>query len=345
MKRYLLIFLLLCLPAWAAPVQKYVDFTLGTDDAGHGGAVGSDAWKTLSYANSQIGDITAVADGWQVNCSNGVDTTAVVIDPTVTKTDAGSPLYIKGDATYTLRVTDASCIIFTGDGNGTFQVGNLTIETVSPTAHSKKGIVLTGVTTVVLSVDHCTFKGHAHASYYQSFVNLNDASSTLYAWDNLAYNIGTVANDSECGFLIASGTSVISNCTIVGGKNGVTVSAGTTICNNTLVTGCSTFDFYDGGGTTTANHCIGEKAWITSGGFDTTTNDNLESQDYGGKFTATYRLTAGNLAIDAGTDLSAGTPVVTDDIDGTARGATYDVGCDEYVASGMNLFRRRAIQW
>lgn len=347
MIRYLLLILLLCLPCWAAPVQKYVDFTLGTDDAGHGGAVGAGAWKTLSYANSQVGDISGVADGWQVNCSNGVDTTGVTIDPSVTITDAGSPLYIKGDATYTLRVTDASCFVIIGAGSGTFRVGNLTIETVSPTVSSRRAIYLTVVNSVVLSVDHCTIKGHASATHYQPLVQMNDTTSTLYAWNNLIYNVGTFNHASESGFYITAGTAVISNCTIVGGKYGVSVSSGTgtVTCTNVLVTGCATYDLYDAGGTTTAVHCIGETAWVTSGGFDTTADGNLESQDYSGLFTATYRLTTGNLAIDAGTDLTAGPPSFTDDIDGTARGATWDVGCDEYVSSGMNLFRRRAIQW
>ena len=75
--------------------------------------------------------------------------------------------------------------------------------------------------------------------------------------------------------------------------------------------------------------------------------DDHQSQA-GITFTGTFRLAAGSAAIDHDLDLTsevANFPGITLDIDGKTRGTKWDIGCSEYVSSGMNLFRRRAITW
>ena len=342
MKRYLLIFLLLCSLAWADPVQKYVDFTLGTDDAGHGGAVGAGAWKTLAYAESQVGDISGVADGWKINCSNGTDTSQVVITGDVTV--VGSPLWINGDSTYTLSVTNATAMIIQEDF---VRVSNLQIATPAIDGNGDDGIVVNSLgASNLIQIDHCTVVGSNDATLYQHGIYINNSNAVVQIWDCLVYNIGTVNNAAECGIRIGASTSAaIYNCTTSGGKDGIKGGAGTVNVKNCIAVGAGAgYSFNDVGATMSLYHCMGDDAFLTDVAFDAEADHDVESVgDF--SFTATFRLVAGSNGIDDGMSLAADTPAVTDDIDGTARGATYDCGCDEYVSSGMNLFRRRAISW
>jgi hypothetical protein len=339
--RYLLIFLLLCLPCWAVQTEKYVDFTLGTDDAGHGGAVGTDAWKTLSYAESQVGDITGTAGGLRIRCSNGTDTTLVVVlGPT---TDADSPLTIEGDSTYKLIVSNAPALDIREEY---VNVYGFWAETAAINADSQAPIrVSTLDAGNLIQIKNCTFKGANDADTLQQGIYIDDADAIVRIWNTLVYNVSQYDSALNQAVRIVCSSGLMYNCTVVGGKYGVVASAGTIVCKNVVVLGSLTADFIDGGAgaTSTQIHCASEDA--TGNDFDTNADGNIVSQTLTA-FSATYRLTVGNPCIDAGVDLSGDTPAITDDIDGKARGATYDIGCSEYVAaSGMNLFRRRAIQW
>jgi hypothetical protein len=93
--------------------------------------------------------------------------------------------------------------------------------------------------------------------------------------------------------------------------------------------------FYDFDATWTAVNCM------SSGTFAVDTETNCLESAAGIDLTAAFRFNAGSNGIDDGVDTSG--DGVTTDIDGTARGATYDIGCDEYVSAVTA--RRRAIKW
>jgi len=122
------------------------------------------------------------------------------------------------------------------------------------------------------------------------------------------------------------------------------------IYNNTIyscTTGISYYDNYNGGNiknnlciTNTTDYNLGGSSvtFTNNGSSDLTGNVGFRSMVDTDLFVDTasnYHLKAGAAAIDVGTDLSG---TFTDDIDGVTRSGTWDIGADEYVAAGGEVY-------
>jgi hypothetical protein len=340
MKRFLLFFLLLCLPAFGA----YTTYNVWA------GATGSGDGSTMANAYTSLGAaVTAHHSGDTIfECSN-IGTGSTPTNDTAVASVSGfagtdDVIIQSTDKTYKMVVADATILTLTNTtSNLHVTLSNLYIETTSPTAHNRCGISISTMGVGTIKIHHCTIKGHGSGTYYQAGIRFNDANSTLQMWDCLIYNIGTYNSASECGInLTAYSTASIYNCTIVGGHYGIAAAGGTVVCKNCIFKDAATASWYDDGtATSSALTCYAN----TAGVFDTETG-SVENAILTA-FSATYRLTAGNPCIAAGLDLRADATInITDDIDAVARAATPCVGCSEYAAAGGGPGRfRRAIRW
>lgn len=143
-------------------------------------------------------------------------------------------------------------------------------------------------------------------------------------------------------FINANATTIAKaqNCTLIGGEIGLETSADTNypLAKNVYGHG-STGGFY-GQGTLGAfvnkTNCMSSDttATINNGGATNCTNSvghnttNFTNVTGGSE---DYRLPSGSALIDAGVDLSG---TFTNDLDGTTRSGTFDVGADEFAGGG-----------
>jgi hypothetical protein len=345
--RYLLFLLLLCLPCLAADT-----YYVWPDAAGSGtGADWTNAYTTLEAGiAANIGDITGVAGGHIFECkvTTTSDTHAFAIAATYV-TDADSPLTIQStDRTYKLVVSNDHAI----DDRviGYVNYAGLYVETAAIDHNYESPLKISGrvATNNLTTISHCTFKGANDADTYQSGLWVNDVDAIVRVWNTLCYNISQFDAAANCGILVMAASNVaIYNCTVSGGKYGINTAATTANLKNCLVVDSLTNTIKEGAAVTTnCINCMVDDTVFADQTFDDETGSHDSLNGGSVTFTGVFRLAAGDAAIDQGADLSADTPAVSDDIDGKARGATYDIGCSEYVAaSGMNLFRRRAITW
>jgi hypothetical protein len=148
----------------------------------------------------------------------------------------------------------------------------------------------------------------------------------------------------------AGGRSRAYNCTFIGSVYGLDTSASTNypIAKNVYAHG-GTAGFTANGGANlvTKTNVMSSDATATNnagGGGVTNCTDNVAHNTT--QFTnvtggsENYLLPSGSALIDAGVDLSG---VFTNDIDGTTRTGTFDVGADEFVAAAGGNRRRRVL--
>jgi hypothetical protein len=343
--RYLAIFLLMCLPCWAADKTVYVwpDATgSGNGSSWENAYVNLAAMETAEDGLTQGGHLTV-----ECKVTSTLDTTSVTFGGWANN-DASHTITVQSsDRSYRIAGANRSAdMVVINVDFITFR--NIKGEISSVAANGADIFYVSGIgATNSINFDSCTILGASDATYRQAGIHINDADANVNIWNTLIYGIYPVDNGNAAGIYVVLSTVVnIYNTTVVGGKYGVEAVSGTVVCQNVVALGSLTADFYDAGAgaTTTQIHCASEDA--TGDDFDTNADGNIVSQTLTA-FSATYRLIAKNPCIDAGTDLSGATPAVTDDIDGTARGATYDIGCSEYVTPppvGSKGFRR-AVMW
>jgi len=158
----------------------------------------------------------------------------------------------------------------------------------------------------------------------------------------VGYFVNCLVNDTtqhadERNFAVILATGNFYNCSSVDGGFGFVSYSGTMNCINCLSHNSSDLDFFQGG-TNTLNYCASEDAtandWDNGG-----SGNNQINQTFTFEGAADIHLAAGDSgAKDLGTDLSAtGDYQFDDDIDGTTRSGTWDIGFDEYVAAGGSI--------
>lgn len=154
-----------------------------------------------------------------------------------------------------------------------------------------------------------------------------ESGSNHYWWNNMIYG-GSVG-----GLVVTSSIALdIYSCTIIGGDTyGLVRSSGTVTAKNCYAYASGTGDAYSG--TITKTTCASDDTTGSAGlqniAYDTSNFTNVTggSED--------LHLPSGSNLVDVGTDTSGDSAPMdfTDDIDGDSRGATWDVGADEYVAA------------
>lgn len=132
----------------------------------------------------------------------------------------------------------------------------------------------------------------------------------------------------NAGYLYASNVTAISS------SYGIRMLGGTVTAKNCYASGAT--GAYDG--TITKTTCASSDATGDAGlqniAYSTAnfTNVTAGSED--------LHIVSGSALKDVGTDLSADTYPFSDDIDGTTRSGTWDIGADEYTAAGGGFLNR-----
>lgn len=315
----------------AAQTVYYVD--TGVVGGAADGSSWANAYATLAAAeDARDGNITSVSSGvrFQCRCSTGVaDTTAVTF--TGWTTDADSPIIVQSDdRSYVIAVTNGTAIVLAEEY---INLVGITIKSLAPTASGKDCVTTSSLGTSKFNISYCTFVGGADTSgFYQRGYSSTDADCSADIWNCLFYGFGTASTSAaNAPVRIYLGATInVSACTMVGGRNSISVSAGTVTAKNVLATGTGNYSFYNAGGTCTALYCMADDSSFANNdwGAETGCVDGASIS-----YTAAYHLVDGSVAMDAGMNLSEDTPAVTTDKDGATRYGYYDIGC--YEVSGL----------
>lgn len=232
---------------------------------------------------------------------------------------------------------------------------------------------------LVASVGDWLIKPHNSNTTFDGFQLHNTVTSdtnngcfTMYiAYDSLVFS-NLIMSAAETGMGIdlraTANASVVYNCIIYcphSGNEGIRVRSGVANVYNCTIRGFNenAGGLYDAGGTTTAKNCAVMDNNDDFNGFDTIDycasddGDGNNSQsgltwanEFEGYATHDYRLASGSNLIGAGTD-NPGTLTDTDDIAGTARSSTWDIGAFEYAAAGGSIvplasyYKKRRMFW
>lgn len=189
-------------------------------------------------------------------------------------------------------------------------------NTASPSATTSVIDVGSGAGTSNTYISDCIVRGGGHGIY---------TTRQVFIWNCIVYGPLYAA--------LWSGTSNLKvyNCTLIGNTYGWEFTTGTgQIFKNCYAKG-STAGYKSGGTLTTcASSDTSGSAGLQNIAYSTANFTNVTggSED--------LSLVSGSALIDVGTDTSGDAAPLdfTDDIDGTARGATWDVGVFEYLSSG-----------
>ena len=183
----------------------------------------------------------------------------------------------------------------------------------------------------VITIDSCIIKGvcSGEGSSYGVFVN--DADSTVNVYNTIVYGFISSDYPADAGFLAIRGDAGITNvynCTVHGNNYGIYRVGGTLTVKNCAVFN-NTNDF---NGTITIDYCASDD------GDGTNAQDfTAEATDWNKVFEnyaiGDFRLkdyTTSPCCVGVGTD-NPGAGLYSDDIAGTARTSTWDIGAFEYT--------------
>jgi len=291
---------------------------------------GGDYTSLSNWEAGEQADLVAAGNIAVAECYAMEDTTAVLIDGWNT------------DATHYIRITVPSAERHDGKRNTSkyrLKIGahflNGSVD-VAENYTRFEGLQIRNSSAYTLSAlnvgaDYCNV---SDCIFYDCATNgFRFPWNTVYLENCLAL---TCAEAGFLGYAYGSATMYLSNCVALNCANGFyTPTSRTIYCRNCYAGACSTAG-YGGAGT---------KTLTTSHASDTSGNTQTSCSTSAGTYFT--NVTAGSedihigalsALIDAGTDLSADTywhhPGGAVDIDGKARGASWDVGAEEYVAAG-----------
>lgn len=176
----------------------------------------------------------------------------------------------------------------------------------------------------LIVVSNCRVRGNASTTVALRGIWGIDANTIMVVWNTIVERTGTQARAITNG----AGTMTCHNCLAYGAYAGFYKQAGTmNIYNCVSLNNDDDFE----GSPTVISYCASDDN-------DTTDATNVAEDgggaDWTGDFTdgsgGDWTLLVGSNLVGATTDKSSG--LFSDDIDGTARGATWDVGPFEYVS-------------
>ena len=187
-----------------------------------------------------------------------------------------------------------------------------------------------------IRIDSCIVKGVCSGTGGGYGITILDADATVNIFNSTIYGFNPSPSDSAFYGVQCGNAAVVNilNCTISGNYYGIRVNAGTVNIIN-----CAIFnnvnDYYYQAGTVTIDYCA------TDDGDGTHAQDfTAEATDWNKVFedytTGDFRLkdyTTSPCCVGVGTD-NPGEGLYSDDITGTARTSTWDIGAFEYIAGG-----------
>jgi len=331
-----------------AEVIRYVN----PDSSGGDGTTSALSGTNAAYASlsawnaAEATDLVSAGDFHRVICASGgsADTTAFNVSGWTT--GASNYISIEGDANtgvwdtgaYRREITTANDM---GVQEDYVRISGIQFQ-ISPTIGGRACLSFNShSTTCDLRVSKCIFRGGSGATQAVTGVQLSVANANGYRIENCLFydmdNAGSVAINTGQAYG-SRATKTVEHCTIINCLVGVEVGTNTTCVNvgydSQGLGSADGFDTSGGGGAAGSLNCFSDLTTdatsLSGSGHGDSTNPTF-SDEAGDDFT----LASGDTAWkDAG-----GTAVnVTDDIVGTTRTGTFDVGFFEVVAaSGTTL--------
>ena len=328
----LLLILCLCSVCQAAQVIRYVD----PDAPGpaHDGTSWNDAYLSLSAWNTaEDTDLDTANNYMTVYCrsSSGTnDTTNFAMSGWITSaTDyieiIGADFPADGiwdDTKYILENATSSGSAITMQED---YVRFVNMQFLNKAPDGSNTIYISSVGTTDIRFDSCIFKADfsAVAATLSSGLRVNDATATVKVYNCVFYGFIEGA-DADFWAVWADNQSSLTlyNCTIYGNYAGIDQDVGTCAAYNCAV-GNNTDDFVD---TITIDYCC-------SDGGEGTNAQTPSGGAWANEFTAPgsdFSLLVGGNCVGNGTD-NPGAGLYSDDIIGTARTTTWDIGAFEYA--------------
>lgn len=181
--------------------------------------------------------------------------------------------------------------------------------------------------------ERCLFKGANNATYRSRGVNISKYGDIFYFYNCVFWNFDTTNSSSANNVFYGTNSPIyLYNCTVDGSRNTEhMVVTGSIYAVNTILVNPSTATSSVGGGwDVSSDYNASDLATVTGG-----TNDvGSASITFNDAANGDYHLVAGDTdVINAGTN-DPGSGLYSDDIDQVTRTGTWDIGADEFVASG-----------
>lgn len=323
-------------------ITRYVDpdAAVGGNGTTNSLTGGTCAYRSLNIAEAALP--ASAADAYEIVCgSNHANHTADTAGVSFAGTTTSASNYIWvhtdpaskatppwSDSKYRMSVTNATVVTI---NESYVRVSDLQLESISPT-NSPRSAISNTASVGGLQVFRNLIRGHNSGTYYQIVMYWQASGTDAKVYDNIIYNLSTVAGNY--GIRIVAGVAVdVYNNTIIGGAYGIS-NSGTSVAINNLCQGQSSAalagTFAAGSDYNATNRAT--MGYTVTGGGNThdRTSQTFTFVDAAG---GDYHLAATDAgAKDCGlSDPGAG--LFLDDIDGITRTGTWDIGADEYVSA------------
>ena len=241
------------------------------------------------------------------------------------------------DSVYRIETTNAIAIMTEEDY---VRIDGLQIYTTSASSNNRGAIYVrnSGAADSDFYFSNNILRGPnaSSASYTDGIQVYTAGAGTVYAWNNIIYDYSQTSQGGGITSWDGDFTVYAFNNTIHNSSNGIYISNGTVIAKNNIVQDC-TDGFYGTFGFS-SDYNISDIASDTTGGSNDQANTTVT---FVGEAIDDFHLSSDDTAAkNAGLDLLSDPNLnFTDDVDGTTRGASWDIGADEasieFVATVM----------
>jgi len=287
-------------------------------------------WEAGEQANLVTADEIAVAE-----CYAMEDTTAVVIDGFTTDATRYIKIYTPPAERHS-GIIDASPSGYywlNTDSGETIRVSDNHVWIDGIYIDNTNSTAIRGYSWTVLKISNCVLAGGGPGGGGGMFTGADNfgSTNTTYLWNNV---IKTTVDESSC-LQLAEGTSTfyLYNNTLISAFAGNYFSGGVIYAENNLVYSSGSYVFR-GTFQAATGHNATNKAGMGYTGADGTGDRVSQTFTFVDSGNGDYHLASNDAGAKGYGTADPGSGLFSDDIDGETRGATWDIGADQYVAAG-----------
>jgi len=333
----LLLILCLCSVCQAAQIIRYVDPDVVAGDSS--GDSWTNAYASLSaWEAAEQTNLDAANNYMTVYCRSSAgthdDTLCAINGWTTSATDyieiIGTDFPADGifdDTKYIKHDNNIGYGIYIFENYVRISNLQFLVTAIDVDVDKAKGIYIASVGTTDIRIDSCIIKGVCSGTEGAYGIYIYDATATVKISNTLVYGFRSTDFPADSSFwaISMSGTTQLYNCTTYNNFWGYYGAATITNC---IVGGsaASVFDF--SGAQTIVNCCsdegLGSNPQAPAGGAWANEFNSIAGED--------FSLKAGSNCIGTGVD-DPGSGLYSDDIIGTARTSTWDIGAFEYTGA------------